>query len=346
MAMNELSRRRFLQTTALGVGALAPVPLQGISRTRPGALPRLPREVMIASFGQHQMDNPGPDAMMERVLKEIDRIAYHEPDIICLPETFLFTNTHQDRPSLSEETEWMETEVFPRFAAYALKHSCYVICPVHTFRDGQYYNAAMVFDREGRTMGEYHKIHPTEGEVSRGLTPGSLDPPVFRTDFGIIGIQICFDINWQDGWEALRKKGAEIIFWPSAFGGGQQVNTKAWLNKCCTVSSTNYGVSKICDVDGSEVATTGHWSEHWAIGTLNLEKAFLHTWPYVRSFPDIEKKYGRKIRIRNHHEEEWSIIESLSPDVRVADILAEFDLLTHEQHIASAEAMQIAHRSR
>ena len=95
---------------------------------------------------------------------------------------------------------------------------------------------------------------------------------------------------------------------------------------------------------GSEVATTGHWSEHWAIGSLNLEKVFLHTWPYVRRFPEIEKKYGRNIRIRNHHEEEWSIIESLSPEIRVADIMKEFDLLTHEQHIASAESVQLAHR--
>jgi len=342
--MNELSRRKFLQTTALGAVAVRPMPLSGLNKGSAASSPRLPRELWIASFCQHMMSNPGPDKMMEKALAEIDSIAYYEPDIICLPETFLYSNMKQDRPALSAEAERMETEVIPRFAEYAVKYKCYMICPVYTVREGYYFNSAVVIDRESKTMGEYHKIHPTEGEITRGLVSGSLDPPVFKTDKGIIGIQICFDINWQDGWEALRKKGAEIIFWPSAFGGGQQVNTKAWQNKCCTVSSTKYGISKICDADGTEVAVTGHWSEHWAIGPLNLEKAFLHTWPYVRSFPEIEKKYGRKIRIRNHHEEEWSIIESLSPEIHVADILKEFDLLTHEQHIASAESVQKAHR--
>lgn len=343
--MNELSRRRFLQTTALGVGALAPMSLLEMNGKGAAPLPRLPREVVIASFGQHMMTNPGPDEMMERALKEIDGIAYHEPDIICLPEVFLYTNMQEERPPLSEEVERMEKEVLPRFAESAIKHNSNIICPVYTRRKGKYYNSAVLIDRKGRTMGEYHKIHPTEGEISRGIAPGSLDPPVFRTDAGIIGIQICFDINWQDGWEALRRKGAEIIFWPSAFGGGQQVNAKAWINKCCTVSSTRYGVTKVCDVDGTELAASEHWSEHWAIGTVNLEKAFLHTWPYVRRFKEVEKKYGRKIRIRNHHEEEWSIIESRSPDIRVADILEEFEFNTHEEHIASAEAAQLANRT-
>ena len=33
-------------------------------------------------------------------------------------------------------------------------------------------------------------------------------------------------------------------------------------------------------------------------------------------------------------------MESLSPEIRVADILKEFELKTHEEHIAEADAMQ------
>jgi predicted amidohydrolase len=93
-------------------------------------------------------------------------------------------------------------------------------------------------------MGEYHKIHLTEGEISMGLTPGSLSPPVFHTDFGIIGVQICFDLLWDDGWKKLKDKGAEIVFLPSAFAGGQMVNAKAWQHKYVVVSSTRKHTSK------------------------------------------------------------------------------------------------------
>lgn len=73
---------------------------------------------------------------------------------------------------------------------------------------------------------------------------------------------------------------------------------------------------------------------------MNLEKAFLHSWPYCRRFAEIRAKYGRKVRVRTLHEEEFTIIESLSPEVRVAEVLKEFDLKTHEAHIQEADAKQ------
>ncbi|MDD4108678.1 MAG: hypothetical protein PHH93_08160 [Prolixibacteraceae bacterium] len=67
---------------------------------------------------------------------------------------------------------------------------------------------------------------------------------------------------------------------------------------------------------------------------------FLHTWPFVRHFDEIRKKYGRDIRITTYHEEEWSIIESLSPDISVSEILKEYNLKTHEEHTRDAERIQ------
>jgi len=73
---------------------------------------------------------------------------------------------------------------------------------------------------------------------------------------------------------------------------------------------------------------------------VNLEKVFLHTWPYAQRFSEIKAKYGRKVVIKSYHEEEWSIIESRSPDLKVADIMKEFELKTHEEHIAFATKAQ------
>ncbi len=52
--------------------------------------------------------------------------------------------------------------------------------------------------------------------------------PVFDTDFGRIGVQICFDIEYRDGWDALDRAGAEIFFWLSAAEGGRGLNVIAW----------------------------------------------------------------------------------------------------------------------
>jgi len=340
--MRTQSRRTFLTTSVLGLGAAARMPVFSKPAPVAGTVPRLPREVWISTFCQQSMENDDPAGMIGQILSSMEGIAHQRPDIICLPELFPYAH-YRGSVEVSEEALKSDSILQP-FAEFAVRNRCYLICPVYTTHEGRLYNAAVVIDRNGEVMGEYWKIHPTEGEIEKGISPGPLDPPVFKTDFGVIGVQICFDINWQDGWEALRRKGAEIIFWPSAFGGGQRVITKAWQNKCCVVSSTSKGQTRICDIDGTEVAATGHWSRHWAIGPVNLEKAFLHTWPYWLRFDEVERKYGRSIRIKTHHEEEWSILESLSPDVRVQDILSEFQIKTHEEHIASAEKMQLRHR--
>ena len=54
-----------------------------------------------------------------------------------------------------------------------------------------------------------------EPTLEDGITPGR-DTPVFDCDFGRLGVQICWDIQFADGWDALGRAGAEIVAWPTA----------------------------------------------------------------------------------------------------------------------------------
>ena len=342
------TRRSFLRKTSLslGLGAWA------TSRTAPAAAPRsqpetkgnrLPREVWVASISQNGMEASRHDQMIRAMLARMEEVVSFEPDIICLPEVFPFANLSEGRPPVAEVAERPIGPICRPFAEFARKHRCYVVCPVYTEENGRCFNAAVFLDRAGEVLGEYRKIHPTIGEMEAGVAPGPLDPPVFQADFGTIGAQICFDIEWLDGWQKLSDAGAEIVFWPSAFAGGSVVNTKAWQNKYCVVSSTRKGTTKICDVSGDQIAWTGQFAR-WVCAPLNLEKALLHTWPYCRRFNDIQAAYGRKVRITTFHEEEWTVLESRSPDVKIADVLEEFELKTHKEHIHAADVAQNARR--
>ena len=74
-------------------------------------------------------------------------------------------------------------------------------------RDGERtFNSAVLINRSGELAGRYDKIRPTEAELEKSICPGGLDPPVFQTDFGAIGIQICFDVNWRSQWRRLRER--------------------------------------------------------------------------------------------------------------------------------------------
>jgi predicted amidohydrolase len=282
------------------------------------------------------------EQMVAKILSVMNSIVPSQPDCICLPETFNRMNVSSSIPIEDEAAERLGG-VATRFAEFAAKHKCYVICPIHT-RDGdRLYNSAIVIDRQGEYVGEYRKSHTTVDEMAAHVCPGPLEVPVFETDFGKVGAQICFDVQWDAGWRQLQQQGAEIVFWPSAFAGGKMLAARAWQNQYCIVTSTAKDASRVYDFDGSVLAATNRW-QPWTIASVNLERAFLHTWPYVQRFPEILAKYGDRIHIQSHGEEEWSIIESRDPELTVAEIMREFELKTIREHLALATSEQVQQR--
>lgn len=78
-----------------------------------------------------------------------------------------------------------------------------------------FFNTCLVISSSGEIVGKYRKSHipPIEGDF---LKPGDFDHPVFDTEFGKIGIAICFERHFPLNWMMLALKGAEIIFNPSS----------------------------------------------------------------------------------------------------------------------------------
>lgn len=325
----------------LGAGALGVNPaLASLPTGSPDIGNNSDRMVWIASLTQDGISGDDYKQAIRAAIKQMEYAVPFSPDIYCLPEVFHVANLTHSRPPVGESAEDGSGNVIAPFKRFAKEHSCYIVCNVYTSHGGKYYNAALLIDRKGEVVGEYQKARLTVGEMEKGLTPGPLSPPVFKTDFGTIGIQICHDIQWSYGWEQLAAKGAEIVFWPSAFSGGKRVNMRAWTNQYSVVSSTRKDTTKICDITGAEIAVSGNWSTWGVCAPLNLEKAFLHSWPYSRKFPEIQKKYGRKVNCYSLDKEEISIIEVLAPGLKVADILKEFDLITYRESLRIAEEQQ------
>ncbi|MDO6439239.1 carbon-nitrogen hydrolase family protein [Cyclobacterium sp. 1_MG-2023] len=333
-------RRKFLKTAAMtsGISSIGVLPVNSAPSPDSRLVCKLPREVWVAGISQEAVFAGTAEEMIDRIFILMEKVLVNQPDIICLPELFHTANITKNY-SLSEKIA-ISNNVLDKMAAFAKKYHCYLVVAVNTEEKDKVFNSAVLLDRNGINVGEYRKIHLTEDEINNGLTPGPLDPPVFQTDLGKVGIQICFDVLWEDGWKKLKDKGAELVFWPSAYGGGQSLQAKSLQHRYVVATSTRKGSAKLWDITGKEVAKTGFWEKNYYCAPVNLEKAFLHTWPFVKYFDEIKEKYGRKIRITNFHEEEWSVIESLSPDILIADILKEYNLKTYDQHRYDAEMAQ------
>ena len=88
---------------------------------------------------------------------------------------------------------------------------------------GLYYNTAAVIDADGQYLGKYRKNHlpQVKGFWEKFyFRPGNLGYPVFDTAVGRIGVYICYDRHFPEGWRALGLAGAKIVFNPSATSRG------------------------------------------------------------------------------------------------------------------------------
>ena len=99
-----------------------------------------------------------------------------------------------------------------------------LVVPVYEIEQpGCYYNTAFVVHADGSYVGKYRKPHiphlPGFWEKFY-FRPGNLGYPVFATAVGAIGVYICYDRHFPEGWRALGLGGARIVFNPSATSRG------------------------------------------------------------------------------------------------------------------------------
>jgi predicted amidohydrolase len=106
----------------------------------------------------------------------------------------------------------------------AKQRSTYIVAGIYEREGHTVYNTAVLIDREGRIAGKYRKVYLPIEEIEGGLTAGG-DFPVFRTDFGTIGLMICYDVFFPDPARALARQGAEVLLMP--IWGGDEVLARA-----------------------------------------------------------------------------------------------------------------------
>jgi predicted amidohydrolase len=312
---------------------------------------RLPREVWVAGIslkGLWPVDTI--EQRMKDILERMENVYAFEPDIICLPETVNLSWVNQPT-TLAEiaEDEEAHGPITSMIAAVAKKQNCYIVCPIITKKNGHFYNSAVLLNRQGKTEGVFHKVHPVSTEIlpgkyykDSGVKPGEIDQPVYNTDFGKVGMQICFDANWNESWNKLKQNGAELVCFPSQGPFTYNLRNHAWMNQYAIVSATGED-AQIIDITGDSIQLDGDFAK-WVCAPINLEKVLIQIWPQVRKFKDIQSKYGRRIRFKIYHEENWATIESLDPAVKVADILKEYEIPTFDEQIKEATDIQNKYR--
>ena len=153
----------------------------------------------------------------------MEKIKVEQPDFVILPEMFCCPYQTENFPIYAEK------EGGPSWQAmsdYAGKYHIYLIAGSMSEVDeaGNVYNTSYIFDRDGKQIGKHRKTHLFDINVKNGqyfkesdtLTSGD-HATVFDTEFGKMGVMICYDIRFPEFARTMALDGARMIFVPAAF---------------------------------------------------------------------------------------------------------------------------------
>jgi len=167
------------------------------------------------------------DRMIEAHIPYIEDAAAQGVQVLCFQEVFTqpYFCPSQDRKWYAAAESIPDGYTTQLMMEYAKKHSMVIVVPIYEeTMPGVYYNTAAVIDADGTYLGKYRKTHIPQ--VDPGFyekfffKPGDSGWPVFDTAYVKLGIYICYDRHFPEGWRALALNGAEYIVNPSATVAG------------------------------------------------------------------------------------------------------------------------------
>ncbi len=248
--------------------------------------PPPPRPVRIGSVNFRPRNMANKKASLDAFLQVLDRIGPEKPDVVCLGEAITKVGNNEPFAAVAESIPGSSTEAL---GEKARRYGMYVVAGLIEREGSAIYNTGVLIDRRGRLAGKYRKVHIPREEIEGGITPGG-SYPVFETDFGKVGIMICYDIFFTDPAKALAAQGAEIIFAPVWGCKYDQLKVRASENHVVVVSA-GYDVETAVINPLGEALHATREPGLLKVVTVDLAQRYVEPW-----LGDMRGRFHKEIR--------------------------------------------------
>lgn len=298
-----------------------------------------PRKVVVATVMEHFTGTI--DARLAQAEAAVEAAAARARaahagrlDLVVLPEHAIQTEKRSRAATAADKAVALEGTVLDRMAAVARRHQTYIVVPLIRAQDGIYTNAAALVDRRGTLVGVYDKVHPTgrtgTDALENGIRAGR-EFPVFTTDFGKVGLQICWDMSYDDGFEALAQAGAEIVAIPSASPQTIRPAALAMQHRYWVVTSTPRDNATVFNPAGQVAAQTT--AEPVVVHEIDLAFAVLHWQDRLQDGRVLTKAYGDKVGYQYSVREDTGVFWSNDPATPIGTMLEVHGLREMDVHV-------------
>jgi predicted amidohydrolase len=286
-------------------------------------------------------------AVLRDTVSLIDEMAHQATesgwklDLAVLPEcTFQFANNRVE--TVAED---IDGPTVSAIAAKARQYGCYATAPVPMRRNGRAYNSIVLLDRKGEPVGVYDKVFPVmmgDGSLEYGITPGR-EFPVFDLDFGRVGLQICWDIAFDEGWQALADQDAELVAFCTNPAVPVAMRARGWRHGYYVAASTTHSPSMMVDPLGRELGRTAQDRE-CMVRRIDLDYRVLNSncmWDWNA---ERQKPYDGRISIEWDVDAHAYLVTSCDPALPTRRFLEKEGILTGRQRNRRNIALQMEAR--
>jgi N-carbamoylputrescine amidase len=196
---------------------------------------------MLRIAGIQMSCSKDPEANLKKAVELASLAADREAKIIGFPQLFTLPwfafENRKEHFRMAEELDGPTVRAFQRLAK---KCGVVIVCSIFEKDGADYYNTAVVIERDGLVLGCYRKVHLPQiplWEERTYFKPGNLGFPVFKTSYARIGVQICWDNFFPEATRILALRGAQILFAPTASAFASQ---KRWERMICANAMSNH----------------------------------------------------------------------------------------------------------
>lgn len=262
-------------------------------------------------------------------------------DLMVFPE---FAICREKGATASERAVELKGEVIDSLGATARRLHTYLVVPM-TLREpeagGRISNAAVLIDRAGGVAGIFRKVHPVaddRGMFEGGVTPGEAYP-VFQCDFGKVGILICWDMAYEESWDALAAGGADLVALPSASPQTLRPAAQALRHRYYVVNSAPREDASIFDPIGRTVAQIN--APGVVVREIDLSYAILHWSETLHEGRALTERFGPRVGGSYSPREDTGIFWSNDPKLTIGAMIRELGLREMPEVIQRVETARV-----
>lgn len=178
-------------------------------------------KIKLALCQMNVVDNKEKNIKTARLM--IEESISKNANFIILPEMFNCPYSNDKFIEYGEKEKSSET--LSEISKLAKSNNAYILAgSIPEIEEDKLYNTSYLFDRQGNVIAKHRKMHlfdiDVKGKItfkeSDVLTAGN-DFTIADTEFGKVGIGICYDIRFPELAKIMVENGALILIYPGAF---------------------------------------------------------------------------------------------------------------------------------